>query len=273
MQEIEKLAQSVFENAEQDPPKEVWEGIESRLHAAATPKGGHRWLWTLGAGVVVASSLVFGLSGVKAPEPQQLVAMADTMPEIVVVEEQVADEKEPMKEEVKEVTKITCESEKRVETTAIKQTSSVVGSASEEDDDFFDLLEYQLSSHEYDIPSESQPIQGMVQNSNETKQTRVTAKEETKETKQKAALDINIAIPNVLTPNGDGYNDCWVIPDVAKYGKASVQIYTAQRKRVYAADNYMGDFCGDDLPSGDYYYVFAIRERNYTRRGVLVIKR
>ena len=83
---------------------------------------------------------------------------------------------------------------------------------------------------------------------------------------------IYIPIPNILTPNGDGYNDCWVIPDLEQYGKAQVQIFTVHSKRVFYTGNYRNDFCGAGLPDGDYFYIIVFRDINVTRRGVLVIQ-
>ncbi len=83
----------------------------------------------------------------------------------------------------------------------------------------------------------------------------------------------NISIPNLLSPNGDGYNDCWVIKDIAKYKRTAIQLYTAQGNKVYSSNNYQNDFCGDNLPDGNYFYLLLIPEINYSRRGVLVIMR
>ena len=85
--------------------------------------------------------------------------------------------------------------------------------------------------------------------------------------------DILRIIPNVITPNGDGYNDCWVIPDLERYGKVQVQIYTAGNQRVYSSPSYDNSFCGADLPSGNYFYILKLHDYNIVRRGVLVIRR
>ena len=86
------------------------------------------------------------------------------------------------------------------------------------------------------------------------------------------AVDKLLMIPNLITPNFDGYNDCWVLKNMESLGSVQVQIFTAQSKRVFSSSNYQNDFCGDDLPDGNYFYVVAIRDKQYIRRGVLVIR-
>ena len=47
-------------------------------------------------------------------------------------------------------------------------------------------------------------------------------------------------IPNVITPNGDGLNDTWVIP----FENAKVLIYNRAGATVFKSDNYQQDFSG-----------------------------
>lgn len=87
------------------------------------------------------------------------------------------------------------------------------------------------------------------------------------------AIEKQLYIPNLLTPNSDGYNDCWVLKGTEGLGTIHVQIFSAKGRRVYSASDYANDFCGADLPSGNYFYVITIKEKDFTRRGVLVIRR
>ena len=47
-------------------------------------------------------------------------------------------------------------------------------------------------------------------------------------------------IPNVITPNGDGVNDTWVIP----FENAKVLIYNRAGATVFQSDKYQQDFAG-----------------------------
>lgn len=276
MKDIEELARSVFEDAEQEPPREVWDGIEARLQsqAVAGKSRARRWMWPAVAGVVVAGTLFFGLTREQTPvESNELATFVDSAaPEIVVAKNTLTVET-PEKEEVVRTPKPTeaTHSEPRV-VRSPKVTSSDVND-DEENEQVFDLLEYQLRTHEYDIPNEVQQPASSRPKRDIVSDQSTTQKEVGKPSKTETPIEISVVIPNLLTPNGDGYNDCWAIPDLAKYGRASVQIYTAQSKRVFLSDNYRGEFCGDDMPSGNYFYILSIPEHNYTRRGVLVIKR
>lgn len=87
------------------------------------------------------------------------------------------------------------------------------------------------------------------------------------------AVEKQLYIPNLLTPNSDGYNDCWVLKGTEGLGTIQVQIFSAKGRRVYSAPDYANDFCGADLPSGNYFYIITIKEKDFTRRGVLVIRR
>lgn len=291
MQDIEKLAHSVFEDAAQEPPKEVWDSIESRLQGSAPQSGAShagkrgRWIMIAGAGAVVAAALAFAVAQTRIanviepssePTAQLTTIEENTIPEGAYQEARGDEE----------------QSQQRGSLYAEKQTPQIAVSRPEEkvnrqpvdnqvsdqsgsqEEPIFDLLEYQLSSHEYDIPSDPQPAVTHQEHPQAKQSEQPEAKSSTPKPAQPVDTQtIELVIPNILSPNGDGYNDCWRIPDLAKYGRASVQVFTAQKKRVYASDNYEGDFCGDDLPSGDYFYVLTIRHLNYTRRGVLVIKR
>lgn len=86
------------------------------------------------------------------------------------------------------------------------------------------------------------------------------------------SLQVSLPIPNLITPNNDGYNDCWVIPGIEQYRCVQVQIFAAGGKRVYESSDYHNQFCGQDFPDGEYFYVLRIPSRNYVRRGNLTIK-
>ncbi|MCC6841205.1 MAG: gliding motility-associated C-terminal domain-containing protein [Flavobacteriales bacterium] len=60
-------------------------------------------------------------------------------------------------------------------------------------------------------------------------------------------------IPNVITPNGDGVNDAWVINGMARSGCA-VKVYNRWGNMVYSAGNYGNNWKAKDLPDGTYFY-------------------
>ncbi len=66
-------------------------------------------------------------------------------------------------------------------------------------------------------------------------------------------------ILNLFTPNNDGINDLWEIPDLATFGKCNVRIYNRWGKSVFSSPDYNntwdGTSNGKNLPEGAYYFV------------------
>ncbi|WP_417363196.1 gliding motility-associated C-terminal domain-containing protein [Galbibacter sp.] len=51
------------------------------------------------------------------------------------------------------------------------------------------------------------------------------------------------AIPNVITPNGDGFNDLWIIPNSYAYQKeVTVNIYSQLGTRIYSTNEYQNNW-------------------------------
>ena len=69
---------------------------------------------------------------------------------------------------------------------------------------------------------------------------------------------------NVLSPNGDGYNDTWKIKNIEFYPKNSIKVYNANSQLIKQQDNYQGDWDGTvngvKLPTGTYYYMIDLND-------------
>ncbi len=63
----------------------------------------------------------------------------------------------------------------------------------------------------------------------------------------------DVEIPNLFTPNGDGKNDCFEITGL--YPNWQVDVYNPWNSRVFKADSYANNFCGEGLSSSVYYYL------------------
>ena len=79
------------------------------------------------------------------------------------------------------------------------------------------------------------------------------------------AEDIPIGINQLLTPNGDGKNDVWILEDLYLYPNHSVKVFNRWGVLVYEAAPYTNDWSGtwesgngdgSALPSASYYYLF-----------------
>lgn len=69
----------------------------------------------------------------------------------------------------------------------------------------------------------------------------------------------DIKIYNTFTPNGDGFNDQWLINDLQYYANCTVDIYNRYGQQVYFSKGYShpwdGNYKGHPVPAGSYYYV------------------
>ena len=92
--------------------------------------------------------------------------------------------------------------------------------------------------------------------------------------------DAQCIVPTIITPNGDGYNDIFVIPCLAQdgvYPDNSVSIFNQWGDEVFHAAPYRNDwggtYNGEDLPAGTYYYVVQIGDGSAPESGFLIIHR
>ena len=70
--------------------------------------------------------------------------------------------------------------------------------------------------------------------------------------------ELNFKITNFFSPNGDGVDDQWRIKEVDRYPKSQIWIFLRTGKEIFYAspyqNNWDGNFKGNSLPSGSYYY-------------------
>ncbi len=83
-------------------------------------------------------------------------------------------------------------------------------------------------------------------------------------------------VMNLFTPNGDGYNDYWVINSKDITFPIKVNIYNRFGKLVYRSDNYQNDwngyYNGNILPKGTYYYIIKDASGNIFKGPVSIIR-
>jgi len=89
---------------------------------------------------------------------------------------------------------------------------------------------------------------------------------------------INIQVSNVITPNGDGYNDTWEIKDGHLFENYTFKVISSQGKEVFFQKGYRspfwdGRFQGRDFPVGTYIYIVQSEDKSKTFKGTLSILR
>ncbi|WP_242084808.1 gliding motility-associated C-terminal domain-containing protein [Aestuariivivens sediminis] len=84
-------------------------------------------------------------------------------------------------------------------------------------------------------------------------------------------------IPNVISPNGDGVNDTWIIPQQYVSGTdTQVVIYSAQGKVVLQTNDYQNNWPQNQLDFNSinpvYYYIITTANNNTKKGSITVIK-
>ncbi len=83
----------------------------------------------------------------------------------------------------------------------------------------------------------------------------------------------NPFVPNVFSPNGDGFNDFLKIPFLNGYPSNEVLIFNRWGKKVYESKDYNNDWDGENLPSGTYFYVVSAPTLSQTLKGSITLIR
>ncbi len=75
--------------------------------------------------------------------------------------------------------------------------------------------------------------------------------------------EVSLFIPNLITPNGDGANDEWIIRDLDNFRDNEVTILNRWGDNVFQKapydNSFNGLFLGKALPEGTYYYLVKIK--------------
>jgi gliding motility-associated-like protein len=90
--------------------------------------------------------------------------------------------------------------------------------------------------------------------------------------------DWNIVANNILTQNGDGINDNWVIDNLSSYPNNQLIIMDRSARVIYEKTGYANDwdglFNGATLPSGTYYYILIFDSpsgQKVSKKGFITI--
>jgi gliding motility-associated-like protein len=101
-------------------------------------------------------------------------------------------------------------------------------------------------------------------------------------TQAKVILDVDKAeceVPTIITPNGDGVNDIFIIPCLAtdEFPQNILSIFNQWGDEVFNASPYLntwdGTYNGEDLPEGTYFYIIEFNNNVPSNSGFLVVKR
>ena len=90
--------------------------------------------------------------------------------------------------------------------------------------------------------------------------------------------DLTAPVPQIITPNGDGINDRWIVDDIDYFTENYVEIFNRWGHRVYSAQPYLNTWegrsnGGQELPEGTYYYVIDLGNGTDPRVGYIIVHR
>ncbi len=90
--------------------------------------------------------------------------------------------------------------------------------------------------------------------------------------------DYGCFVPSIFSPNGDNKNDFFTIPFLIQYSNSELTIFNRWGDQVYYSDDYRnewdGTYKGGSLPSGTYYYILKVNDREKTEKyGYVFIQR
>lgn len=84
-------------------------------------------------------------------------------------------------------------------------------------------------------------------------------------------------VPNLLTPNNDGFNDVLFIDCIGTNRGANLYIYSQWGELVYSSTDYRNDWNGTwknkPLPDGTYFFVFQLDKSQESQKGFISIFR
>ncbi len=92
-----------------------------------------------------------------------------------------------------------------------------------------------------------------------------------------------ISIPNGFSPNGDNFNDYFVIDNIGRYPEANLKIFNRWGQLVYEKERYDNSWnglsnsdlirLGEDLPDGTYFYILDLGNGDKPLNGFVVLRR
>ena len=91
--------------------------------------------------------------------------------------------------------------------------------------------------------------------------------------------DAGCIVPTIITPNGDGVNDAFVIPclETDNFPQNEVSIFNQWGDELFRAspyqNNWRGTYEGNDVPVGTYFYIVSFGRNEEPVSGFLVLER
>ncbi len=84
-----------------------------------------------------------------------------------------------------------------------------------------------------------------------------------------------VQIPNAFSPNGDGVNDLWVVPELQDYENVDIKVFDRSGILMFHTNNPKQGWDGRNpngkIIAGAYFYTIKVGEINLQKQGVLIV--
>jgi len=85
-----------------------------------------------------------------------------------------------------------------------------------------------------------------------------------------------LPIPNAFSPNGDGINDLWELPQIAAHNYCRIEVFDRSGARVFSSIGYQkawdGKQNGKPLPVGVYYFIIDLGDGKPTSGSLTILR-
>lgn len=81
-----------------------------------------------------------------------------------------------------------------------------------------------------------------------------------------------IEIPNIITPNGDGVNEAFIIKNIEHHPNTAVSIFDRWGKKVFESSNYNNEWKGEGVSDGTFFYVVDVPDDKSYNGFITVFK-
>lgn len=71
-------------------------------------------------------------------------------------------------------------------------------------------------------------------------------------------IELPVVVPNVFTPNGDGFNDLLVFANLEQFPQSKLWVYNRWGNLLYNSADYKNNWDGDGATDGVYYFILEI---------------
>ena len=90
-----------------------------------------------------------------------------------------------------------------------------------------------------------------------------------------AKAEEQLKIVNAFSPNGDGVNDEWTVPELKFYNKVSIEVFDRSGVRLFHTTNPEKGWNGQDLHGqvlqGAFLYIIQVEDIKLTKKGVITV--